>query len=215
MENVVIEGTLREKIGQRDAKNLRNDNQVPCVIYGGEEPVHFYSHSNSFRKLVYTPNFYKVEIKVADKSYATILKDLQFHPVSEDLLHLDFLELREDRKVVVEIPLRFVGQPAGVKEGGSMITLMRKLRVKGFPKDLIPEIEVDVSELELNKSLKVSLLDLDGLEILNPPGVPLVSVEVPRALKSAAAAEEDEEAAVEGGEAAAEGGEAEAEKKEE
>ena len=164
------------------------------------------------RDLVYSPNFYKVNLSVDGVSKEVILKDLQFNPVSDRLEHLDFLELSENRHVIVEIPIEFTGQAAGVKEGGIMIPKLRRLKVKALPNNLIDKVEVDVTELVLGKSIQVSSIELEDVEIMTPLNIPVASVEVPRALRSEQAEEEEgvegEEAAEgEEGDAPAEGGE--------
>lgn len=209
MNTVSIEATKRSDFGKSSSKKLRQTGKVPCVIYGGKEAVHFEAPELAFSKVVYTPNFNIVDISVDGNNYKTILKDLQFHPVTDKILHVDFQELNDDRKITVEVPIVFEGLSEGVKEGGKLMPKLRKLKVKAFPKNLIDEIKVDVTELLLGKSINVSEISLENIEIMNNPGIPVCSVEIPRALKSAASEAEGAEAAAEGGdEAAAEGAEA-------
>jgi len=213
MNTVTIEAAKRSDFGKASTKKLRNTGKVPGIIYGGKEPVHFEAPELAFTKVVYTPNFNLVDISVDGNNYKTILKDLQFHPVTDKILHVDFQELNDDRKIIVEIPLVFEGLSEGVKEGGKLMPKIRKVKVKAFPKDLIDEIKVDVTELLLGKSINVSEISVENIEIMNNPGIPVCSVEIPRALKSADAAAEGEEGAegdtpaegdaAEGGDAAA------------
>ena len=213
MESVVIKGNVRTDLGKRSSKVVRHANEVPCVIYGGENNIHFTAPVLDFKKLIYTPDFKMVEIEVDGKTYKCILKDAQFHPVTEDLLHIDFVELIDGKPIKVEIPIRFRGVAPGVKTGGKLYQKLRTVKVKTTPEHLVDEVLVDVSELNLGQSIRVRDIEIgDEMEIMTSLGIPVASVEVPRALRSADAAEEEEEGAeeTEGGEegAATEGGEA-------
>src|SRR5579863_8466429 len=150
MKTITIEGQLRTEIGKQAARQLRSEEKVPGVIYGGAKEVNFSAPEASFKALVYTPDFQLAEIKVGANSYKCILKDLQFDKVSDDLIHADFLELVEDKKVIATIPIKFTGTAVGVKEGGKLITKMKSLKVKTLPKYLKENIEVDLTELQLN-----------------------------------------------------------------
>lgn len=196
MKNVVIAGTSRPKLGKRGTKDDRNAGLVPCVLYGGTENIHFSVSQVNLRPIVYTPDFHTIELQVEGKSYTSILKDLQFHPVTDSLLHIDFLQLVDDKPVILELPVRLVGTAKGVKAGGRLLIKVRKLKVKAFPKDLVSEIVVNVENLEVGKSLRVSEIQLENIQILNSPSIPIASVEITRALKSAAAAQQ---AATKGG----------------
>lgn len=190
MNTITIEAQERQDLGRKSTNALRNEGQVPCVLYGGENNVHFFAPSKSFKPVVYTPDFNVVELAVAGKSYKCVLKDLQFHPVSDALMHLDFIELVDDKKVTVDLPLRFEGLAAGVKAGGKLLAQMRKLKVKALPKDLVSEIKVDVTDLELGKSMKVRELELGDLEVMTSVQTPIVSIEIPRSLRSKQSTEE-------------------------
>jgi len=195
MNTISIEAEKRAGSGKAANKKLRSTGKVPGVIYGGKENVHFEAPELAFKKIVYTPNFNVVEISVEGNSYRTILKDIQYHPTTDKILHVDFQELNDERKIIVDIPLIFDGLAIGVKEGGKLMAKIRKIKVKALPKYLVDEIKVDVSDLVLGKSIKVSEIIAENIEILNNPGIPVCSVEIPRALKSAAsAAEEGDEA---------------------
>lgn len=204
MNTITINAEVREGKGKKASKDFRRAGQVPCVMYGGKENVHFTADALSLGKVVYTPNFYMVDLNVGGSTHKAIVKDMQFHPVTDRILHMDFQELVDDRKVIVNLPLVFEGLAVGVKEGGKLLPKMRKLKVKAFPNDLIDSLKVDVSHVELGKSVKVGELEYNNLEIMNSPNAPVCSVDIPRALKSAAS----EEAAAEGAEVA-EGAEAE------
>jgi large subunit ribosomal protein L25 len=156
---------------------------VPGVIYGGAEEVNFYAPAAAFRPLVYTPTFQFAEIKVDGKSYRTILKDLQFDKVDDKLIHVDLMELVEDRKVVATIPITFTGVSKGVKEGGKLVTKMKALKVKTYPKYLKEQIEVAIDELELNGNIRVEDVKEENYEILNSPRIPIASVVLTRQLK--------------------------------
>lgn len=195
MESVTIQGKARAEVGQKFSKQLRREGQVPCVLYGGENPIHFSAPQMAFRDLIYTPIFRTASIEVDGKSFTAVLQDSQFHPVSDSLLHVDFLELDDKKRVTVKLPLKFEGQAAGVKEGGKLMPKLRTLTVKAFPKDLSSEISINVESLELGKSIKVKDVVRENLEILNNPNIPLASVEIPRALKSAEAEAEEAAAA--------------------
>ncbi len=213
MNTFTLEGDRRDTTGGKASRALRREGRVPCVLYGGDENIHFHVSQMQVRDLVYSPNFYKVNLSVDGVSKEVILKDLQFNPVSDRLEHLDFLELSENRPVVVEIPIEFTGQAAGVKEGGKLIPKLRRLKVKALPANLIDKVEVDVTDLVLGKSIKVNVIELEDIEIMTSLNIPIASVEIPRALRSEQSAEEEaaeaEAAAAEGegGDAPAEGAE--------
>jgi large subunit ribosomal protein L25 len=215
MESIAIKGNIRTDLGGKAAKMIRKANEVPCVIYGGENVVHFTAPVLDFKKLVYTADFKLVEIEVDGKTYKCILKDMQFHPVTDNLLHIDFIELVDGQTVKVDIPIHFTGVAPGVKTGGKLYQKLRAAKIKTTPEYLIDELLLDISELKLGDSIRVRDIEIrEGMEMMSPPGIPVASVEVPRALRSAEAeaeeeaAEEAAAAAAEEAEAAAEGGEA-------
>jgi len=190
MKTITIEGQLRSELGKKATRQLRSEEQVPCVIYGGPETINFFAPVTAFKDLVYTPDFQLAEIKVGEKTYRCVLKDMQFDPVTDDLIHLDFLELVEDRKVVVTLPIKFVGQPEGVKAGGKLVVKMKALKVKTYPKHLRENIELDITDLELNKNVRVEDVKAGEFEILNSPRIPIASVVMTRALRQEEAAAE-------------------------
>jgi large subunit ribosomal protein L25 len=183
MKTITIEGQLRTEIGKQATRQLRSEEKVPGVIYGGAKEVIFSAPATSFKALVYTPDFQLAEIKVGSNSYRCILKDLQFDKVTDNLIHADFLELVEDKKVIATIPIRFTGAAKGVKDGGKLITKMKALKVKTYPKFLRENIEVDLSDLELNGNVRVEDVKLENYEILNSPRIPIASVVLTRLLK--------------------------------
>jgi large subunit ribosomal protein L25 len=180
MKSITIEGQLRTGTGKQAARQLRSQGLVPGVIYGGSQEINFAAPVLAFKSLVYTPEFLLADIKVDGKSYQCILKDLQFDTVTDALAHIDFLELVEDRPVVATIPLKFTGAAAGVKAGGKLI--------KTLPKYLKENIEVDLTNLELNANIRVEDVIADNYEILNSPRIPIASVVMTRQLKQEEAA---------------------------
>jgi len=188
MKTITIEGQLRTEIGKQATRQLRSEEKVPGVIYGGAKEVNFSAPLTSFKTLVYTPDFQLAEIKVDGKSYKCILKDLQFDKVSDDLIHADFLELVEDKKVVATIPIKFTGAAKGVKDGGKLITKMKALKIKTLPKFLKENIEVDLTNLELNGNVRVEDVKAENYEILNSPRIPIASIVLTRQLKQEEAA---------------------------
>ncbi|MEI9942956.1 MAG: 50S ribosomal protein L25 [Chitinophagaceae bacterium] len=183
MKTITIEGQLRTGFGKTATRALRSQELVPGVIYGGEQEINFSAPAAAFRPLVYTPSFQFAEVSVDGKTYRTILKDLQFDKVNDALIHIDLLELVEDKKVIADIPLKFVGTSKGVKDGGKLITKMKSLKVKTLPKYLTEQIEVSIDNLELNGNIRVEDVKVDNFEILNSPRIPIASVVLTRQLK--------------------------------
>ena len=183
MNTITIEGQLRTETGKKATRQLRSQQLVPGVIYGGVEIINFYAPAKTFKTLVYTSQFQLAQVNIDGKSYTCILKDLQFDQVSDDLNHVDLLELVEDKKVVADLPLKFVGTPSGVKEGGKLVTKMKSLKVKTLPKYLKENIEVDINNLELNGNIRVEDVKADNMEIMNSPRIPIASVTLTRQLK--------------------------------
>ncbi len=193
MVTVNIAGKKRELNGKAQIKSLRKEGQVPCVLYGGKEIVHFSADFRSFKDVVYTPDFKTVTLDLDGKSITAILKDIQFHPVSEDIIHVDLLELVPNQVVKVNIPVRFKGESPGVKLGGKLMQLMRKVQVKTTPEKLVSEVYVSIEELELGQSVRVKDIEVPGdSQIMNNANIPVAQVEIPRALRSAAASQESE-----------------------
>lgn len=183
MKSITIEGNLRTGTGKKATHTLRSQDQVPGVIYGGAQEINFYAPAAAFKNLVYTPSFQIAEVKIDGKTYNTILKDLQFDKVNDQLTHVDLLELVQDKKVIANIPLKFVGASKGVKDGGKLITKMKSLKVKTYPKHLREQIEVSIDNLELNGNIRVEDVKIAEYEILNSPRIPIASVVLTRQLK--------------------------------
>ncbi len=188
MQTFDIKGTKRECGGKKVAKQLRREGIVPCIVYGGEEPIAFSVPEVDFRGLIYTPNVYIVNLSVDGKEMKAVLQDIQFHPISEKILHVDFLQVTDDKPVTIGIPLRIVGHSEGVKAGGKLQVQMRKLNVKGLLANLPDVLDVDITPLGLGQSAKVGDLHYDNLEILNAKSAIVASVKSTRAAISAAAA---------------------------
>lgn len=185
MKTVVIEGQPRSGTGKKAARDLRSQGQVLGVIYGGKEEVHFSAPVLAFRSIVYTPEFLIAEIKVNGNTHRCILKDIQFDVVTDSLNHIDFLELVEDKKIIANLPLKFVGQSEGVKAGGRLEVKMKNLKVRTYPKHLVENIPVDISNLELNANIRVEDIKLENIELMNSPRQPIASVVMTRALRQA------------------------------
>ena len=207
MQTIEIIGYKRANLGKNYSKKLREDGNVPCVVYGGKEQTHFHAPMILFRDLVYTPgaNFVKLNIEGEEKN--VILQDIQFHPVSEVILHADFLELNDNKKVKMEIPVKIFGDSPGVQQGGKILMRIRKLSVMAYPKNMPEFIEVDISGLDLGKSIKVEDLLNEEFDILNSPVVSVVSVNIPRVKIEIEEEEEEGEEGAEGAEGVTEGGE--------
>ena len=188
MNTITIEGQLRTGFGKSSTRQLRSQGLVPGVIYGGPQEVSFAAPAAAFKNLVYTPNFQIAEIKLDGKTYRTILKDLQFDKVNDQLIHIDLLELVEDKKVVADIPIKLVGASKGVKEGGRLVSKMKSLKVKTYPRHLQEAIEVPIDDLELNGNIRVEDVVAENYEILNSPRIPIASVVMTRQLKQEEAA---------------------------
>jgi large subunit ribosomal protein L25 len=183
MKSITIEGQLRTESGKKATRQLRSQKLVPGVIYGGKSEINFSAPASAFKGIVYTSEFMLANLNVDGGSYRCILKDLQFDKVTDALIHVDFLELVEDKKIIASLPIRYVGTPAGVKAGGKLVTKMKSLKIKTFPKYLREHIDVDINNLELNGNIRVEDVKLDNIEVMNSPRIPIASVTMTRQLK--------------------------------
>lgn len=188
MKSITIEGSLRTGFGKTATRQLRSQELVPGVIYGGSQEINFSAPAAAFKNLVYTPSFQIAEVKLEGKTYRTILKDLQFDKITDALTHVDLLELVDDKKVIATIPLKFVGTSPGVKDGGKLVIKIKSLKVKTYPKYLKEQIEVSIDNLELNGNIRVEDVKAENFEILNSPRIPIASVTMTRQLKQEEAA---------------------------
>ncbi len=186
MKTIEIVGYKRANLGKAESQRLRNDGYVPCVVYGGNEQVHFYAPMILFRDLVYTNEAHFVHLNLEGEESKAILQEVQFHPVSEIILHADFLKIADDRKIKMSIPVRLVGKAKGVEKGGALVRKRAALKVAGFSKDMPDHIDVDVTELDFHHAVKVADMKIAGLEFLDPKQSAIAAVEVPRAAKLAA-----------------------------
>ncbi len=189
MKTVTIEGQLRTEFGKKATRQVRSQDAVPAVIYGGAQEINFSASAKAFKPLVYTAEFQVAEVVIDGKTYRTILKDLQFDKVSDALIHVDLLELVDDKKVIATLPLKYTGNSIGVKDGGKLVIKMKSLKIKALPKSLKEFIEVDITNLKINENLRVEDVVTDGLEIMNSPRIPIASVVMTRQLKQEATEE--------------------------
>ena len=188
MKTFELKGKVREELGKKASKATRAEESVPCVLYGTGENVHFTATASDLRKLIYSPEVFIVDLDVDGKKSKAIMKDLQFHPVSDKVLHIDFLEVSENKPVVVELPVQLNGLAEGVKAGGKLALEMRKLRVKGLYTNFPEKIDIDVTSLGLGKSIQVGALKFDNMELLNAKNAVVCQVKLTRAARGAAAA---------------------------
>jgi large subunit ribosomal protein L25 len=207
MKSITIKGSQRESVGKVSTKALRNAGKVPCVLYGGDKPLHFSADEISFRDLVYTPNAHTVVIELeGGEKLNAVLQDIQFHPVTDKILHIDFYQLFEDKPVTMNIPVRLEGNSPGVRNGGRLLFRKRKLAIKALP-DLLPDfITVDISKLRIGGTIAVETVLNDDYTILHPESTAIVQVKASRTSIDEELEDEDEEGTEEGAEAAAEGG---------
>ncbi len=193
MKTVSLSGAPRVHVGKKDAKQNRKEGKIPCVIYGGKEQIHFTLPELTFNKILFTPEVFIIELDIDGKTYKTILQDVQYHPVSDKVLHADFLEIIEGKKLIVALPVKFKGIAPGVTKGGKLMVKYRKLRVKGEIEKMPEFIEVDISKLEIGQSVKVRDIDIEGLKVVDTPNAVIVQVKMARGAKAAAAAAEEGE----------------------
>ncbi|WP_392437150.1 50S ribosomal protein L25/general stress protein Ctc [Cruoricaptor ignavus] len=194
MKSVTIQGTKRESVGKKSTKALRDAELVPCVVYGGEQPVNFSAHEKAFKNLVYTPDAHTVELKIGDETIAAVLQDIQFHPITDKILHADFYQLADDKPVIMEVPVRITGRAKGVVAGGVLRQSFRKLKLKAIPANLPDEIVVDVTPLRIGNKLYVGDIKSENYTFMHPDNAVVVAVKMSRtAMKGGAGMEDDEE----------------------
>ncbi len=199
MKTVSLSGSLRENVGKKDAKLQRTLGKVPCVIYGGKEQKHFTLNQIDFKKIIFTPEVFVVKIDLDGTSYETILQDIQYHPVTDEVLHADFLELTPGKEVTLAIPVDLKGTAPGIIKGGKLSLKLRKLRVKGLIEDMPEHIVIDVTNLDLGKSTKVKEVTNNKLQFLDPANAVIVSVKTARGIvEEGEEGEESEEGSAEG-----------------
>ena len=168
MKTIEIKGSFRTELGKKSSKELRKSGNVPCVIYGKEKNIHFFAHENSFKNLVYTPAAHLVKLNIDDKVYKAVLKDMQFHPVKDNILHADFIEIHDNKPVVINIPIKVSGDSVGVIAGGKLSIKRRTLKVKGLADDLPEALPINITDLKIHEGIKVGELSYDKIELLDP-----------------------------------------------
>ena len=186
MKSITIKGSERESVGKVSTKALRNAGMVPCVLYGGEQPVHFAAEAKAFKTLVYTPNVHTVVIELAGKTFEAILQDLQFDPVSDKILHIDFYQLHADKEITMDVPVKIVGSARGVLAGGVLRLNQRKLKVRALPANLPDFVEANVTELEMGNKLYITKIATPNFKLLQPDNTVIAQVRVSRAALKAA-----------------------------
>lgn len=200
MKEVSLSGSVRTNVGKKDAKAVRLAGKVPCVVYGGDTQTHFEVGHIEMEKLIYTPNVYIINIEIEGKKTATIIKDIQFHPVTDRISHVDFIELKADKKIKIEIPVNLFGRSIGVLNGGKLQQIFRRVKVYALPGDLPDSIEIDISKLKIGQAIRIKDIATDKIEILNAANAVICSVKMAR---GAANVSEEAEEGEEGAEAAA------------
>ena len=204
MKSITIKGSERESVGKKATKALRNAGKVPCVIYGGDKPLHFSADELAFRDLVYTPNAHTVAIELEGKETVNaVLQDIQFHPVTDAIIHIDFYQLFDDKMVTMNIPVRLQGNSPGVRNGGRLLFRKRKLAIKALPSKLPDFFDIDISKLRIGQNISVASLLNDDFSILHPDNQVVVQVKTARTAVVTDDEDEDEEGA-EGAEGASE-----------
>ena len=187
MKSITIKGSERESVGKVATKALRNAGLVPCVLYGGNQAVHFSAEVIAFKNLVYTPNAHTVVIELGNgKTFNAVLQDIQVHPVSDKILHIDFFQIHDDKEITIEVPVKIIGNSKGVMAGGVLRLNQRKLKVKALPANLPDFIETDISELEMGNKLYITKLHSDAYKFLHPDNTVVCQVRISRAAMKAA-----------------------------
>ena len=209
MKSLAISVIEREKVGKSNTRALRNQGNVPCVLYGGEKQVCFYAHENDFRKLVYTPDVFIVELNIDGETKRAIMQDIQFHPVTDKILHIDFLEVFNDKEVTVSVPVILNGLAIGVRNGGNLMFRRRKIITRGLVDNLPDAIEINIEDIKIGQFIYIKDIEVEGCEFLAPASSVVVGVKTSRAAIEEEEEEEEGEEGEEGAEAApSEGGDA-------
>ena len=206
MKTLAISAKQRENVGKTSTRALRNQGKVPCVLYGGEKQVAFHAHENDFRKLVYTPDVFIVELDIEGSKVKAIMQDIQFHPVTDKILHIDFLEITDDKAITVSIPVILNGLAIGVRDGGNLMFRRRKIITRGLTANLPNAIEINIEDVKIGQFIYIKDLNIEGCEFLAPDSSVVVGVKMSRG-----AVETDEEEGEEGEEGESAEGDATAE----
>jgi large subunit ribosomal protein L25 len=186
MKVVSLSGSLRENVGKKDARKVRNNGEVPCVIYGGKEQIHFSTDSKSFLKIVFTPEVCFVKIDIDGKEYNTILQDIQYHPVTDIVYHADFMEFSDDKPIVMNVPVKVAGVAPGILKGGKLVQKFRKLKVKALPSQMPENIEVNINDLEIGMVIKVADIKADKYTVLDNKNNMIIGVMITRVVEEVA-----------------------------
>ena len=186
MKSITIKGSERENVGKKATKAVRDAGMVPCVIYGGNQPVHFVADERAFKDLVYTPSAHTVVVELNGTSYNVIMQDIQFHPVSDKILHIDFFQLSDDKEIIMEVPVKVTGTSPGVLLGGVLRLNQRRLKVKALPKNLPDFVEANISELQMGNKLYVTKLETNNFKLMHPDNTVVCQVRISRAAMKAA-----------------------------
>jgi large subunit ribosomal protein L25 len=187
MKSITIKGSERESVGKAATRTARNAGMVPCVLYGGDQPVHFNAEEAAFKSLVYTPDVHTVVIDLeGGKQFSAVLQDIQFHPVSDKILHIDFYQLHEDKEITMEVPVKVVGKSSGVMAGGVLRLNQRKLKVRALPANLPDFVEADITNLEMGNKLYITKLPVNNFKLLQPDNTVIAQVRISRAAMKAA-----------------------------
>lgn len=186
MKSVSLSGSIRQSVGKKDAKAIRAAGNVPCILYGAGHQISFQVSYKDLTPLVYTPEVNKVSLQIDGKTYTSIIKEIQFHPVSDKMIHVDFLELVDNKPIFMSVPVTVYGNSLGVKQGGKLVINSRKLNIKATPENLPDSIKIDVEKLDIGQGIKVGAISLDNVQILDEPNKMVVSVKTTRAAQAAA-----------------------------
>ena len=191
MKTVSMSGSLRENVGKKDAKMNRREGKVPCVLYGGKDQIHFLANDKDFKDIIFTPEVCFIDLAIDGKQYKATLQDVQYHPVSDNILHVDFLEITDGKPIIMYVPIKVTGTSPGVLRGGKLVTKMRRLKVKGMSDVLPDDIKIDINNLEIGDYVKVNNLNVTGVEFLDVPTSIVVTVKSTRGVEDAAAEGEE------------------------
>jgi large subunit ribosomal protein L25 len=183
MKIIEIKGSIRKDLGKKSSGKIRKEGNVPCVMYGGEQNIHFYAHENSFRNLIYTPDAHLVNLDIEGKTHRAFMKDVQFHPVTDRIEHVDFIEVFENKPIVISLPVKITGESVGVKAGGKLRIKKRHLKVKGYAYDIPEFLPIDISDVKINQSVKVGDLSYDKIELLDQKIITILSVATSRVVQ--------------------------------
>ena len=203
MKTIEIKGSYRTVLGKKSSKLIRKEGNVPCVIYGKEQNIHFQAHENSFKNLVYTPDAHIVHLNLDDKEYDVVLQDIQFHPVTDKITHVDFIEIHDKKPITINLPIKISGDSVGVKAGGKLRIKKRNLKVKGFAGDIPEFLPIDITNIKIHQSVKVGDLAFDKIELIDPKITTILSVATSRVVQKAEGEEGAAQPAAETAEAAA------------